>query len=233
MEPKSIILTCTSLLIIYQCFTFVKYFKIYVLEYLNGEKSTFNKYKDRWILVLSIILIGSSHFFYLPILKEALLESKFVTATIIILNIIVITLVLHLGLKRKKIITDNIDKKASNILLKSKFHFKSFNLEEVTKLNEQFKEHFENFYDSIKYLHQDQKITPILNCISIEKNKSVGYKRIFELLNEITKEGILDLFDEEREKFYKFILFNFKRDGEPIELENLKSAYCKWRVKNA
>lgn len=256
MTYKFIVIVIVKLLICYQIIVFTNYFYVYIVEYLNGKKSTFNKFKDRWIFVLSLFLILYCCCFLLEVLTIALNENSIFRSLLSVLNSIVITLLLHLGLngeksiftvlnsivitlllylglKREKNIPCKLKKKENNILIKSEFHLESINIEDQAKINEQFHEHFENFDDSIYHLYQQQIITIPLNCISIEKNKSVGYKKIFELLDGVTRDGILDLFDEEREKLYKFIISNFKRDGKSIDLDNLKCAYCKWRAKNA
>ncbi|MDM1528888.1 hypothetical protein [Myroides odoratimimus] len=112
------------------------------------------------------------------------------------------------------------------------FKFKDLSQSELESLNTKYNQHFDNYQDLTTYWYKNEFNQVKLNCIHKERNKLVSYKKIFELLDELVDKGILDLFDKERSKFFHYIILNFKRDGETIDIDNLNAAYCKWRKRN-
>lgn len=228
----TLIILCT-LVICYQAFLFFNYFKVYAIEYLDAKPTSFNKATDRWNFVLSLLFILSSNYFFLPLLKQALNTNAILQVLVIVLNLLVLTIVMYLCLSRNNTQIQNKQNKKAPNFKEANFEFKDFTSESLNEIKSQFCSHFENENFNLEILIDSNRMDGRLNCISKEKNKSVGYKKIFELLDQMAKEGILDLFDEERKKLYGFIVANFYRNGQTIDLDNLKSAYCKWRIKNA
>lgn len=112
------------------------------------------------------------------------------------------------------------------------FKFKDLSQSELELLNTKYNQHFDDYQDLTTYWYKNEFNQVKLNCIHKERNKLVSYNKIFELLHELVEQGTLDLFDKERSKFFQFIISNFKRGGEIIDIDNLNTAYCKWRKRN-
>ncbi|MEC4151253.1 hypothetical protein VSO93_13470 [Myroides odoratimimus] len=114
----------------------------------------------------------------------------------------------------------------------STFKLKDLSPLELKEINSEFHQYFDNYQDITNEWGKNNGNLDKFNCIHKEKNKMVGYKKIFELLDKVIEDGILDLFDNERTKLYNFIIQNFTRNGEIIDKDNLNAAYCKWRKNN-
>ncbi|MDM1369045.1 hypothetical protein HX052_12050 [Myroides marinus] len=125
-------------------------------------------------------------------------------------------------------------KRKNKYLISNSFILKNINLEKSKKIAEEYLPYFNNDASELSlFISNPLSVDLTLNCTYTSKNRQVSYIKIFELLNTICSQDILDLFDDERSKMHQFIISNFKRGGQSIDKDNLKSAFSKWRSKNA
>ncbi|MDM1064808.1 hypothetical protein HXZ88_04135 [Myroides odoratimimus] len=124
-------------------------------------------------------------------------------------------------------------KTQENNFTSNSFTFKNIDDEKSKKIAEEYLPYFNNDISTLSlFVSNPLGADLALNCIYTSRNRQVSYIKIFELLNTICAEDILDLFEEERSKMCHFIVRKFKRNGKSIDQNNLKTAFSKWRTKN-
>lgn len=124
-------------------------------------------------------------------------------------------------------------KTQENNFTSNSFTFKNIDDEKSKKIAEEYLPYFNNDISTLSlFISNPLDADLALNCIYTSRNRQVSYIKIFELLNTICAEDILDLFEEERSKMCHFIVRKFKRNGKSIDQNNLKTAFSKWRTKN-
>lgn len=123
----------------------------------------------------------------------------------------------------------------SKILLKEKFVLKTITESDLKYLLENSYENcFSTSFEHFKEVFIENKtVTNKLVCIDkVPRSKYVGYLKIFDLVNDLSKNGILDLMEDERSKFLSFVMSNFQRGDEKIIKKNLNPAYSNWLKNN-
>ena len=196
-----------------------KYFKYTNKDWLIGGYSVS-------ILILSYLILEK-----LDELKG--LPNYGYSCIIILLTIVIILLYFtYLNFLRKEPIKKKIkiDRR-----IKTKFEIKRVSEKELqTLFRDNLKNSFLNEYLDFKTLLIDRnKPESKINCVEkVRRNKQIAYTPIFEFINAMSTNGILDLWDVERKKLYSFIKENFTRGTEPIKQKSLEKAFNTWLKAN-
>ncbi len=123
----------------------------------------------------------------------------------------------------------------SKILLSEKFVLKTIAEDELMDLIQN--DYTNCFRSELKYFKQifiEEKTsaTKLVCTHKVHRSKKIGYLKIFNLMHDLSENGILDLMEGERKKLLSFIIQNFQRGDENIIKKNLNPAYTTWLNNN-
>ena len=190
--------------------------------------------RDRFILILSICFFVCS---YLMVDKIGFVDNLYINYLFSILILAMTLMVLVFHYRKFKIFQKNlrvrINSKNRNPV-ENKFKLKKISESDLDSLiYRSYSNYFSSDFEDFKCIFIDnQDKGRKLNCVNVERSKEVGYSKIFELMDEISEDGILNLYRNERKKLIHFITKNFQKGDEIIVEKNLNVGYSKWVRKN-
>ena len=226
-------LTITLSLVI-QLISIYKYFKPHLEDWVIGyDKQKWVNKRDRVIIFLSVIYFIFSFLTIGYNLNTNSYISYFITVLIIAMTVVI--LLFHWS--KFDIFQENQKTRVSkkDILIEKEFKLKKFSEEDLKiKIYECYSNDFSNdFYDFKKIFINGNSDGNKLNTVfKAPKSKRISYQKIFELMNECTENGILDLFRDNNKLLFQFIIKNFQMGGRDIKNDNLRAAVSKWVTKN-
>lgn len=190
--------------------------------------------RDRFILVLSICFIIISLF----LAKEIRIENNklsYFYSFIIFLMTIVMLLFHFKNFKVFQVKFSTNKTVRRKIIIRDKFKLREISESELLGLIEnKYKAYFSSDFETFKCIFIDKKnsLDKLMCVFKTERSKRYSYVKIFELMDELSENGILDLWDEERAKLIEFITQNFQLGNTIVIKDNLNSAYSRWLQKN-
>lgn len=207
------------------------YFENWVTDSSNLKARWVNK-RDRFLLVQFICFLCCS---ILLITRIDEVNSKW--AYILSFLILAMTIIPIIFYNTKFKIFQPIKYKGSKskIILNEKFIIRKITEIELKALiNKNYSDSFSSKFEDFRQVFFEGSTNGVkLICThKVHRSKNVGYLKIFDLMHELSENGILDLMEEERNKFLKFVVQNFQRGEEKIIKSNLNPAYSTWLKNN-
>lgn len=190
--------------------------------------------RDRFVLMLSLCFIIVS----LVLAKEIRIDNNklsYFYSLIIFLMTIVMLLFHFKSFKVFQVKSSTNKTVRRKIIIRDKFELREITESELEVLIEnKYKAYFSSGFEMFKYIFIDKKNSSgkLICVFKTERSKKYSYIKIFELMDELSENGILDLWDEERAKLIEFITKNFQLGDAIVIKDNLNSAYSRWLQKN-
>lgn len=224
-----------NLFLLTQIVTFCNYNKNHLLNWINEDTITKNeRVNDKIILIITICYLMISTSFINSMSFEYNILNYFYLLLILSMTILsILFYVTNFETFNNKIIAKTKSKK--DFIVRKKFLIRKITeIELAALINEFYRDSFSSDFQTFKriFINSDFKGEKLVCIDKTQKSKRIGYVKIFELIDELSEYGILDLWEEERAEFKLFVINNFKRGDEKINNSNLDSAYTKWLGKN-
>ncbi|UAB82867.1 hypothetical protein INR75_11560 [Zunongwangia sp. SCSIO 43204] len=226
----------TLALFIIQIVSFFIYNRHFIINWISdssNSKIRWVKKRDRFILFLSIYFLFISYFISVKIVHT----SENITYLFSGLMLAMTLTIISFYCTKFKIFDPGVRKRVNSkgkIIIRENFALKKISESDLFQLIENsYKDSFSSDFIDFKriFIDRDEEIKKLI-CIDVDRNKKVGYSKIFELMHDLSENGILDLWDEDRKNFIKFVKNNFQRGNKIIVEKNLDSSYSKWLGKN-
>lgn len=223
-------------LFIIQLVSFFIYNRHFFLNWISttsNSKTRWVKKRDRLILILSLYFLIISYF----ISKRIVYVNENLTYVFTGLMLAMTLTIILFHWTKFKIFQPGVRKRINSkkeIIFNEDFKLKKISESDLrTLINNSYSDSFSSDFEDFKrvFIDRDEDGKKLV-CMNIELSKEIGYSKIFELMHDLSENGILDLWNNDRKNFIKFVKNNFQRGNKTIVKKNLESSYSKWLGKN-